>query len=91
MSSQGGAIVRRKLIVPSIIAGVVILAALGFLIPSLIALVQILRGGLGVGMALTMLLPLFLPLAVIVGVLLALRQRCRELKKGEIEDAVAKY
>ena len=41
--------------------------------------------------ALTLLLPILLPLAVIVGVILALRQRCRELKKGEIEDAVTKY
>ena len=77
---------KRKLVVPSIIAAVVILAALGFLIPSLIAAVQMLHSGLGVGLLLTL-----LPLAVIVGVILALRQRCRELKKGEIEDAVTKY
>ena len=81
---------KRKLVVPSIIAAVVILAALGFLIPSLIAAVQMLHSGLGVGLLLT-LLPILLPLAVIVGVILALRQRCRELKKGEIEDAVTKY
>mgnify|MGYP006911249835 FL=1 len=82
---------KRKLVVPSIIAAVVILAALGFLIPSLIAAVQMLHSGLGAGLLLTLLLPILLPLAVIVGVILALRQRCRELKKGEIEDAVTKY
>lgn len=36
---------KRKLVVPSIIAAVVILAALGFLIPSLIAAVQMLHSG----------------------------------------------
>ena len=82
---------KRKLVVPSIIAAIVILAALGFLIPSLIAAVQMLRSGLGIGFLLPLLLPILLPLSVIVGVILALRQRYRELKKGEIEDAVTKY
>ena len=53
---------KRKLVVPSIIAAIVILAALGFLIPSLIAAVQMLRSGLGVGFLLPLLLPILLPL-----------------------------
>lgn len=79
---------NKKRIASVICAGVVILLLLVYLI---VFLFPILSGQIGDGAAITILIVFALSiLALIVGIVIALFQRLKEIKGGE-EDVAAKY
>ena len=78
---------KRKKVAPIVVAGLVVLYVAPLIIMTILGMAGMFELGVGLAPVLVVLLYLLIGGAIIGGVLLALRQRLREIDGGEEEDA----